>query len=67
MKFLLCDFETNNTPELEDHYLNFHNVDRENRFLKDYLKTKTMFFMEDDALGLTSFYQQLSLKLIMIF
>ena len=34
MKCLLCDFKTNNTPEPEDHYLNFHNVDRENRFFK---------------------------------
>ena len=34
MKCLLCNFKTNETPKLEDHYLNFHSVDRENRFFK---------------------------------
>ena len=46
MKCLLCDFKSNNTSELKDHSLNFHNVDRENSFSKDYLKTRTIFFVK---------------------
>ena len=43
MKCLLCDFKTNNTPELEDHYLNFHDVDRENRFFKRLFEDQNIF------------------------
>ena len=34
MKCLLCKFKTNETKEVKNHYLNFHNVDRNNVFFK---------------------------------
>ena len=34
MKCLLCDFKNDNTTEVKKHYLNFHQVDRENQFFK---------------------------------
>ena len=34
MKCLLCDFKSNETNEVKNHYLNFHNVDRNNVFFK---------------------------------
>ena len=34
MKCLLCDFRNNNLEELKKHYLNFQQVDRDNRFFK---------------------------------
>ena len=49
MKCLLCDFKSNETDEVKNHYLNFPNVDRNMCFLKEFLKTRTMFFTEEDA------------------
>ena len=34
MKCLLCDVKSNETKEVQNHYLNFHNVDRNNVFFK---------------------------------
>ena len=34
MKCLLCNFKDNNKLELRNHYLNFHQVDRNNQFFK---------------------------------
>ena len=34
MKCLLCDFKLNETNKVKNHYLNFHNVDRNNVFFK---------------------------------
>ena len=34
MKYLLCDFISNETNEIKNHYLNFHNVDPNNVFFK---------------------------------
>ena len=34
MKCLSCDFISNETNEVKNHYLNFHNVDRNNVFFK---------------------------------
>ena len=34
MKCLLCDFKSNETNEVKNHYLNFHNVDPNNVFFK---------------------------------
>ena len=48
MKCLLCDFKSNEASKVKNHYLNFHNVDPM-CVLKDFLKTRTMFLMEEDA------------------
>ena len=34
MKCLLCDFKSNEKSEVENHYLNFHNVDKNNIFFQ---------------------------------
>ena len=34
MKCLLCDFKSNETNEVKNQYLNFHNVDPNNVFFK---------------------------------
>ena len=52
MKCLLCNFKSNEKLEDENHYLNFHNVDKTNIFFQRLLKRtmkRTMFFMEEDA------------------
>ena len=46
MQCLLCNFKTNETSKLEDHYLNFHNVDRENRFFKKLFEDQNNIFQE---------------------
>ena len=38
MKCLLCKFNSKNKLELENHYINFHNVDKENNYFKKLLK-----------------------------
>ena len=32
MKCLLCDFQSNDSENLKKHYIDFYNVDRNNRF-----------------------------------
>ena len=34
MKCLLCDVKSNEKSEVENHYLNFHNVDKNNIFFQ---------------------------------
>ena len=34
MKCLLCNFNSNDKLEIENHYLNFHNVDKDNVFFQ---------------------------------
>ena len=36
MKCLLCNFQSKNKSEIENHYINFHNVDKKKNILKDY-------------------------------
>ena len=38
MKYLLCNFESNNPIEVRKHYLTYHNVDENNRFFVKLLK-----------------------------
>ena len=45
MKCLLCNFTSKDKSKIENHYINFHNVDRENIFLEDYSIRRTMFFL----------------------
>ena len=34
MKCLLCNFKSENKLEIENHYINFHNVDKKNKYFK---------------------------------
>ena len=49
MKCLLCDFKSNETNEVKNHYLNFHNVDPNNVFFKRLFEDQNNVFMEEDA------------------
>ena len=44
MKRLLCNFKTNDTTELKKHYLNFHQVNLENRLFKGLFKEQNNVF-----------------------
>ena len=44
MKCLLCDFKSNETNEVKNHYLNFHNVDPNNVFFKRLFEDQNNFF-----------------------
>ena len=44
MKCLLCDFESNEKSEVENHYLNFHNVDKNNTFFQRLFDEKNNVF-----------------------
>ena len=45
MKCLLCKFNSKNKLELENHYINFHNVDKENNYFKKLLKENNDVFV----------------------
>ena len=44
MKCLLCDFKSNEKSEVENHYLNFHNVDKNNIFFQRLFDEKNNVF-----------------------
>ena len=44
MKCLLCNFKSNEKLEVENHYLNFHNVDKTNVFFQRLFDEKNNFF-----------------------
>ena len=44
MKCLLCNFESNEKLEVEKHYLNFHNVDKNNIFFQRLFDEKNNVF-----------------------
>ena len=44
MKCLLRDFQSNETKEFKNHYLNFHNIDRSNVFFKRRFKGQNNVF-----------------------
>ena len=46
MKCLLCDFKSNEKSEVENHYLNFHNVDKNNIFFRRLFDEKIDVFHE---------------------
>ena len=46
MKCLLCEFNSNETQKLRDHYIAQHKVDIENQFLKKLFDEKKTFFTE---------------------
>ena len=44
MKCLLCKFKSNEKRELENHYLNFHNIDKDNVFFRRLFEEKNNVF-----------------------
>ena len=46
MKCLSCDFISNETNEVKNHYLNFHKVDRNNVFFKRLFEDQNNVFHE---------------------
>ena len=42
MKCLLCDFKSNDLENVRKHYLDFHNVNRNNHFLKKLFKKQKL-------------------------
>ena len=44
MKCLLCDFKSNDLENVRKHYLDFHNVNRNNHFLKKLFKKQNNSF-----------------------
>ena len=44
MKCLLCNFKSNEKSEVENHYLNFHNVDKNNIFFQRLFHEKNNVF-----------------------
>ena len=44
MKCLLCEFNSNESQKLKDHYINFHKVDSENLFFKKLFKNQNNVF-----------------------
>ena len=45
MKCLLCKFNAKNKLEIEKHYINFHNVDKENNYFKKLLEKNNDVFV----------------------
>ena len=45
MNCLLCNFKSKNKSEIENHYINFHNVDKENNYFKKLLTNKNDVFV----------------------
>ena len=45
MKCLLCKFIAKDKSEIENHYINFHNVDKENVYFKRLLGKKNNVFL----------------------
>ena len=67
MKCLLCKFISKNKSEIENHYINFHNVDKENVYFKKLLTKKTMFFLVKDVQNVMSLFQQQNIRNLIIF
>ena len=55
MNCLLCKFKSKNKSEIENHYLNFHNVDKENYYFKKLLTKKNDVFVGERCLKCNQF------------
>ena len=55
MKCLLCNFKSNETKEVKNHYLNFHNVDRNNVFFKRLFEDQNKVFYRRRCLRCNEF------------
>ena len=56
MKCLLCKFTANNNSEIENHYIKFHNVDKENVFFRRLIDKKNNVFHGEKVLKRTMFF-----------
>ena len=55
MKCLLCKFNSKNKLEIENHYINFHNVDKENIYFKKLIRRKNDVFVGEKCLKCDEF------------
>ena len=44
MKYLLCNFKSNNSVDVKKHYLEYHNVDQNNQFFVKLFKNQNNVF-----------------------
>ena len=44
MKCLLCNFNAKDKNEIENHYINFHNVDKDNKYFRRLIEKKNNVF-----------------------
>ena len=55
MKCLLCNFQSANELEIENHYINFHNVDKKNRYFKKLMTDKNDVFVGERCMKCNEF------------
>ena len=55
MKCLLCNFESNDSNDFKKHYLDFHNVDRNNQFFIKLFKKQNSVFHGKKCLRCSEF------------
>ena len=67
MKCLLCDFKSNDLENVRKHYLDFHNVNRNNHFLKKLFKKQNNVFHEKKNLRCYEFLPSSRYKVIHYF
>ena len=63
MKCLLCKFKSNDKLEIENHYLNFHNVDKDNVFFERLFDEKNNVFHGKRCLNCEEFIPTTKFKL----
>ena len=62
MKCLLCKFIAKDKSEIENHYINFHNVDKENVYFKRLLGKKNNVFFGEKCLKCNEFIPTVNFK-----
>ena len=55
MKCLLCNFKSENKSEIENHYINFHNVDKKNRYFEKLMTDKNDVFVGERCMKCNEF------------
>ena len=55
MKCLLCNFQSENKLEIENHYINFHNVDKKNKYFKKLMTDKNDVFVGERCMKCNEF------------
>ena len=64
MKCLLCKFKSNEKAEVENHYLNFHNVDKDNVFFQRLFDEKNNVFHGRRCIRCEEFIPSVKFKLV---
>ena len=64
MKCVLCKFKSNEKAELENHYLNFHNVDKDNVFFQRLFDEKNNVFHGRRCVRCEEFIPTIRFKLV---